>query len=66
MAPPRLSLLRYEAAAFHAVETSCGTVRPEARTCFFSSATSSAPTLVSETGMTSCHGSVSLGTSGPR
>ena len=40
LAPPRLSLPRNEDAAFHAVDTSCGTVSPEARIASFNSATS--------------------------
>ena len=42
LAPPRLSLPRNDEADAQAVETSCGTDRPEARTCPLRAATSAA------------------------
>ncbi len=67
LAPPRLSLPRKDEAAAHVVETSSGTVRPEARTCPLREAMSAASTSSCvRSGSGSCHSSFSAGTSGPR
>ena len=66
-APPRLSEPRKVEAEAQAVETSCGTVRPEARIFAFSAAMSFSPIgLWSSLGIGSCQMSGSFGTSGPR
>ena len=67
LAPPRLSLPRNVEADAHAVETSCDTVRPEARISRLSAAMSSLQTSSCVTaGTGSCQISTSDGTSGPR
>ena len=65
-APPRLSVLRNVAAEDQAVCTSCATVRPDARICFFSSAASASDSSSwSTAGIGSCQSWTSCGTHGP-
>ena len=67
LAPPRLSLPRKDEADAHAVDTSSGTDRPEARIWALRAAMSAASMSSCVTaGTGSCQISVSAGTSGPR
>ena len=68
LAPPRLSEPRNVEADAQAVETSCGTVRPDARTFAFSAAMSLSLDQRHDrrAGTGSCQISVSFGTSLPR
>ena len=56
---------RNDEAAFHAVETSCCTVRPDSAMAALRLVTSASDSAV-PAGMMSCHCQVCLGTSGPR